>query len=67
VILKHPFDRFRFHLTASIIDDLRTLVLRQIEDVLSDKTTLQEASGFLGSLMPTDKPMDGFARIFIQE
>ena len=56
MILKHPFDGLGFHLAASVIDNLRTLILRQVEDILIYKTLFEEISGFKSRLVPADKP-----------
>ena len=67
MIFKHPFDGFGLHLTAPAIDDPGPLTFRPIKDVFGDKTPFQKEPGFFSTLMPADKPVDGFTRIFIQK
>ena len=43
---KPSFDWFGFHLMAPVIDDLRTLVLREIKDVFVAQTFFQKTSFF---------------------
>ena len=67
VIFKHSFDGLGFHLAAPVVDHHRTLILGQIEDILTDERLFYETLGLLGGLMPTDQPGKGLPRVFIQE
>ena len=64
---KHSLDRFGFHLTAPIIDNLRALILGQIENVFGNQAAFKKSPGFLSRLMPVDPPVDGFAGILIEQ
>jgi hypothetical protein len=46
MILKHTFNSLGFHLTAPVIDNLRTSVLWQVKDVLVNKAFFKEIFGF---------------------
>ena len=50
VVFTEPLDRLGINLTAAVVNDLRPLVFRQIEDVLIGQSTLKKPSGFLGGL-----------------
>jgi hypothetical protein len=67
MIPKHPFDGFGLHLTAPVIDNLRSLILRKVKDIFIDKTFFEEIPGFQRRLMPADEPADGLPGIFIQQ
>ena len=67
VIFTQPLDGLGFHLAAAVVDEFGPLVLGQVQDVLIRQAALQQAAGFLGGLLPTDAPLDGFAGPFIQQ
>ena len=67
MIFTQALDGFGFHLPAAIIDDFGPLILGQIQDILIPQATLQQVAGFLGGLVPSDPPLDGFAGPFIQQ
>ena len=64
---KHALYWFGFHLTTAIVDNLRTLILRQIQYVLGKQRVFQKLASLLSGLIPADQPVYGFSRIFIQQ
>ena len=64
---KHILNRLCLHLTAPIVDNFRSLIFRQIQNVLGKQAALKKLLGLLCCLIPTDKPVDDFAGIFIQQ
>jgi hypothetical protein len=67
VIFTQPLDRLGFHLAAAVVDEFGPLVLRQVQDVLRYQACFQQQPRLLGRLLPTDAPLDGFARPLIQQ
>jgi hypothetical protein len=67
VKLKDRLYRSRFHLPASVIDNLWSLLFGTIQDVLSEQTPFEELLGILCPLVPTDQPVDRLAGILIKE
>src|SRR5210317_398120 len=65
--IKHTLYRLGFHLTAAIVDNLRTLILRQILDVLAKQRVFQKLASLLSGLIPADQPVYGLSGIFIQQ
>ena len=67
VIFTEPADRFGFHLAATVVDEFGPLVLREIQDMLFNQTSLQQEARLLGRLLPADAPLDGFSGPLIQQ
>ena len=67
VVCTEFLNRLGLHLAAPVVDEFGPLVFGQIQNVLRDQAALQQESGFFGGLLPTNAPLDGFARVLVEQ
>jgi hypothetical protein len=65
--IKDTLWRLGSHLTASIVNDLRMLILNQIQYVLRKQSYFKNPPSLLSRLIPADHPAYGLSGIFIQQ
>jgi hypothetical protein len=67
VKLKDGLYRTRFHLPASVIDNLWSLLFWTIKDVLREQPSFEKLLCIFCPLAPTDQPVDSLAGVLVKE